>query len=58
MEHIHEEGVVEYEAEENMSNLALTVLVAAERDNCILLITGSTASVEAAAEREEVVYHN
>ena len=58
MEHIHEEHAVEDEAEENMSNLELTVLAAAERDNCILLITASKASVEAAVEREEAVYHN
>lgn len=59
MEHIHEERVVEDEVEENMSNLALTVVPAApERGNCIPLITVSTASVEAAVEREEAVYRN
>ena len=58
MEHIHEEPVVEDEVEENMSNLALTVPVAPERGNYIPLITALTASVEAAAEREEAVYRN
>src|SRR5271154_5238802 len=58
VEHTHEEPVVEDEVEENMSNLAQGVPVEPERGNCILLITVSTASVEAAAELEEAVYRN